>query len=73
VTSVAPQSAPRLGPRDRIAPHLQRRGRFASIDPLSPRPLPRWPKVLGVLGWAALLGGTLYKARSVSRAPGAAG
>jgi hypothetical protein len=59
--------APRLSPDDRIAPHLARRGRFAKIDPLKPRARPSWSKVLGTLGWAALLGGAFYKAWSVTR------
>jgi hypothetical protein len=64
-----PRRAPRLGPQDHIAPYLTRRGRFATIDPLEPRRLPIWPKWLGVLGWAGLLGGALYKAWSATREP----
>ena len=57
-----PRHAPRLSPQERLAPHLRRRGRFAKIDPLEPRPFPTWPKVVGVLGWAGLLGGAGYTA-----------
>lgn len=56
--------APRLGAKDRIAPHLTRRGRFARIDPLEPRPLPTWPQVLGAIGWAGFVGGVAYRAWS---------
>jgi hypothetical protein len=55
--------APRLRPDERIAPYLTRRGRFRRIDPTITRPLPKLSKVLGVVGWAALLGETLRRAR----------
>lgn len=54
--------APRLGPGEYIAPYLTRRGRFTRVDPLRPRALPRWPRWVATLGWAALLGGSIYRA-----------
>jgi hypothetical protein len=55
--------APRLGPTDRIAPYMTRGGRFRKIDPLRPRPRPTIPKILGVVGWAVLLGESMRRAR----------
>lgn len=54
--------APRLGPHEYLAPYVTRRGRFRKLDPLRGRPRPSVPRILGVLGWAALVGGTLAKA-----------
>lgn len=48
--------APRLGPGTYLAPLLARRGRFARVDPLKPRPLPGIARILGVAGWSGLLG-----------------
>jgi hypothetical protein len=70
--STPSRRAPRLGPRDRIAPHLARRGRFAKLDPLRPRKPPGAGQILGAVAWAALLAGTLYRAWAVSRRDGAA-
>ena len=63
--------APRLGPDDRIAPYITRRGRFRKVDPTKARKLPGCAAVLGVVAWAALLGEALRRAVKASR--GAAG
>jgi hypothetical protein len=57
--------APRLSPRDRIAPYMTRGGRFAKIDPLQTRQRPTLPRVLGFIGWAVLLGESLRRARKL--------
>ncbi|HEX6255905.1 MAG TPA: hypothetical protein VFZ70_08850 [Euzebyales bacterium] len=46
--------APRLRPDQHLADSITRVGRFAKIDPLDGRDLPRLIRVVGVLGWAAL-------------------
>jgi hypothetical protein len=60
--------APRLSHAERIAPYLTRLGRFRRIDPSRPRPLPRFARVLGTVGWAVLLEESLRRARLRSRA-----
>lgn len=55
--------APRLGPDEFIAPHITRLGRFRKVNPLKPRKLPSFSKVLGVIGWAVLLEETVRRAR----------
>ncbi|HWB72681.1 MAG TPA: hypothetical protein VG452_10725 [Egibacteraceae bacterium] len=64
--------APRLGPGERIAPHLTRVGRFRALDPLQARPLPAWPRLAGALVWALLVEECLRRARARTAAgPGA--
>ncbi|MGH8903989.1 MAG: hypothetical protein ACRDYA_20505 [Egibacteraceae bacterium] len=63
-----PPRAPRLRPDERIAPHITRVGRFRRVDPLQARSLPSFAKVLGVLGWAVLLGESFRRAVSTARA-----
>jgi hypothetical protein len=60
----AARRAPRLGPEDSIAMHFTRLGRFSRIDPRKTPDLPRIPKILGVLGWAALVVESLRRARA---------
>ena len=55
--------APRLGPDQLIAPHITRLGRFRKVNPTKPRKLPSLSKVLGVVGWAVLLGEAFRRAR----------
>ncbi len=66
-----PRRAPRLGPDDRIAPYITRRGRFRKLDPTKAHELPGCAAVLGVVAWAVLLGEVLRRAVKASR--GAAG
>lgn len=65
--------APRLGPGERIAPHLTRVGRFRTLDPLQTRPLPPWPRLAGTLVWALLVEECLRRARVRARAGPAPG
>lgn len=60
--------APRLGPDDRIAPHLTRGGRFSRIDPLEPKQRPTVPRIIGAVGWAVLTVESLRRARARVRA-----
>jgi hypothetical protein len=62
--------APRLGPDERIAPHLTRGGRFSRVDPLKVPERPTIPRILGVVGWAVLTVESLRRARAVVRARG---
>ncbi len=62
-----PRRAPRLGPDDRIAPYITRRGRFRKIDPTKAHKLPGCAAVLGVVAWAVLLGEVLRRAVKASR------
>ncbi|HVL98539.1 MAG TPA: hypothetical protein VM324_04520 [Egibacteraceae bacterium] len=65
----ARRRAPRLGPEDRIAPHIARTGRFRKVDPLSPRELPPFSRLLAGIGWAILVEESLRRAyRSVRSA-----
>jgi hypothetical protein len=59
--------APRLRPEERIAPYITRVGRFRRVDPGRARPLPRPAQILGVLGWAVLLGDSFRRAISAAR------
>lgn len=59
----AGRRAPRLGPDEFIASHITRRGRFRAINPLKPKPLPSFSKVLGVVGWAVLVEESIRRAR----------
>lgn len=66
-----PRRAPRLGPDDRLASHLTRRGRFRKIDPRKARPLPKAARILATVGWAVLVEESLRRAyRSVRRPQG---
>jgi hypothetical protein len=47
--------APRLSPRQRIAAHVTRVGRFRAVDPSKGKPLPSLMALLGRAGWALLL------------------
>jgi hypothetical protein len=60
--------APRLRPDERIAPYVTRLGRFRRVDPRRSRSLPSLAQVLGVLGWAVLLGESFRRAASTARA-----
>ena len=66
--------APRLGPRELIGDQITRTGRFESVDPLrTPQLWNRW-RWLGLLGWAGLAGGSLWRAwRRVGAPWGSAG
>lgn len=59
--------APRLGPDTRIASHFTRRGRFRKVDPTKGRPLPSAAKLLGTVGWAALVAESLRRAWRAAR------
>jgi hypothetical protein len=59
--------APRLGPADRIAPHMSRGGLFAKVDPLRPSTRPTVPRILGAVGWAVLTVESLRRARRLVR------
>jgi hypothetical protein len=48
------ERAPRLRPDQRLADSMTRVGRFAKVDPLKGRDLPRLIHVAGVVGWALL-------------------
>jgi hypothetical protein len=48
------ERAPRLRPDQHLADSITRVGRFARIDPLTGRDLPRLIHVAGVVGWAVL-------------------
>jgi hypothetical protein len=63
-----PRRAPRLGPEDRIAPLMTRLGRWRSVDPLTPRPLPGVAKMVATVGWAVLVEESLRRAWVASRA-----
>ena len=63
----AGRRAPRLGPDDRIAPHLTRVGRFRRIDPTKGRPLPGLVRLVGVVGWAVLLAESFRRAFDSAR------
>ena len=61
--------APRLGPDQRIAGHVTRVGRFRRIDPSKGRQGPsRWA-LLGRLGWALLVAGSLRRAWRATQVP----
>jgi hypothetical protein len=60
------QRAPRLRPDQHLADSMTRVGRFAAIDPLQGRKLPKLIHVLGVVGWAALVGEAFRRARAAS-------
>ncbi len=60
----SPRRAPRLGPRERIAPYVTRVGRFRRVDPLRARPFPAPARVVAVLGWVLLVGESLRRARA---------
>jgi hypothetical protein len=60
--------APRLGPDERIAGYVTRRGRFRRIDPARGRPLPGTARVLGAAAWALLLTESFRRARRAVRA-----
>jgi hypothetical protein len=53
--------APRLGPRQYLAPYMTRTGRFARIDPLASHE-PSGLRLLGVAGWATFLGIAWWRA-----------
>jgi hypothetical protein len=59
--------APRLGPDTRIASHFTRRGRFRKVDPTKGRPLPSAARLLGAVGWAALVAESLRRAWKAAR------
>jgi len=59
-----PQRAPRLRPDQHLADSITRVGRFAGIDPLQGRRLPRLIHVVGVLGWVALTVESFRRARA---------
>ena len=59
--------APKLGPDEFIAGHITRVGRFRKINPLKPKPLPSFSRILGVIGWAVFLEETLRRARKASK------
>jgi hypothetical protein len=61
-----PQRAPRLRPDQHLADAITRVGRFAAIDPLKGRRLPKLIHVLGVLGWVALTVESFRRARATS-------
>jgi hypothetical protein len=63
----AGRRAARLGPDERIAPHLTRGGRFARIDPLKAATRPTLPRILGAVGWAILTVESLRRARGMVR------
>ncbi|CAN5768028.1 hypothetical protein BH23ACT10_BH23ACT10_15580 [soil metagenome] len=58
------QRAPRLRPDQLLADSMTRAGRFAAVDPVQGRALPRVVHVLGVLGWAALAVESFRRARA---------
>ncbi|MGH8887055.1 MAG: hypothetical protein ACRDYX_18165 [Egibacteraceae bacterium] len=60
--------APRLRPDERIAPYVTRLGRFRRVDPRRTRSLPSLAQVMGVLGWAVLLGESFRRAVFAARA-----
>ena len=60
--------APRLGPQERIAPFMTRRGRFVKVNPLRTRPPIGLARLLGLVGWAALVGESFRRARRQARA-----
>jgi hypothetical protein len=60
--------APKLGPDEFIAPHITRIGRFRKVNPLKPRPLPSFSRILGAVGWALFLEETLRRARKATKA-----
>lgn len=57
-----PDRAPRLRPDQLLADSITRVGRFANIDPRKGRELPKLLHVVGVLGWAALVGESFRRA-----------
>ena len=59
-----PQRAPRLRPDQHLADSITRVGRFAAIDPLEGRRLPKVVHVLGVVGWVALTVESFRRARA---------
>lgn len=59
--------APRLAPDTRIADHFTRRGRFRKVDPTKGRPLPPVARLLGAVGWAALVAESLRRAWTAAR------
>jgi hypothetical protein len=61
-----PLRAPRLRPDQHLADAITRVGRFAAIDPLRGRRLPKLIHVLGVLGWVALTVESFRRARATS-------
>lgn len=65
---MADERAPRLAPTERIAPFITRRGRFREVNPLLTRPPIGLARLLGVLGWAALLAESFRRARKEARA-----
>jgi hypothetical protein len=64
-----PQRAPRLRPDQHLADSITRVGRFARIDPLRGRRLPKLVHVLGVVGWVALTVESFRRARASGDAP----
>jgi hypothetical protein len=57
-----PDRAPRLRPDQLLADSITRVGRFARIDPKQGRDLPKLVRVLGVVGWAALVAESFRRA-----------
>ena len=66
-----PQRAPRLRPDQHLADSITRVGRFAAIDPLEGRRLPKLVRVLGVVGWVALTVESFRRARASGSATAA--
>ena len=62
MTGPARDRAPRLRPDQRLADSITRVGRFAKVDPRRGRELPKVVRVLGVVGWAALVGESFRRA-----------
>jgi hypothetical protein len=60
--------APRLRPDQRLADSITRVGRFRRVDPRKGRDLPALTRVLGVVGWAALVAESFRRARAANRA-----
>ncbi|HSJ44340.1 MAG TPA: hypothetical protein VK923_06640 [Euzebyales bacterium] len=58
------QRAPRLRPDQHLADSITRVGRFAAIDPLKGRSLPKLVRVLGVVAWVALTVESFRRARA---------
>ena len=59
--------APRLRPDQRLADSINRVGRFRRVDPRRGRDLPALVRVLGVVGWAALVAESFRRARAATR------
>lgn len=64
MTHVNVRRAPRLGPQERIATHITRRGRFAAVDPTIGKPLPGWLRWVGLAAWALFCEESLRRARA---------